>query len=325
MTTSNEGQTPVVDWVKKRWYGTTILMCVFCLMIGTGLAMVIGRTAPNEFWLIYGGNTDPGDGQGGGLARQQLIDGGWTTPENSFQIQWAADIANGTIQESDAAMAQGKDAIARYCGGRRCIIAGFSLGTSPALQLSAETGGNPSDNYIFGGPAPATGIWHNAWIDNQWVEPAVRTFGRLAPDRFVPAGTQVFFDVRDPYANAAPQCSQPWALSLDGHRIIRRDEADQHVWTGPDGAVNHEAGYAGPDVLPLSGADPSPIWAGCFLNDWHKTPNSPGDTPTDTGGGPGGVGSGGTDQSGPPPDDSQGGAPALPGAPQLPGVPGTGG
>ena len=151
-------------------------------------------------------------------------------------------------------------------------------------------------------------------------------FGGLAPDRFVPAGTMVFFDVRDPYANAAPQCSQPWALTLAGHRVITRAEAfGGHIWAGPDGAVNHEAGYVPQPQLPLSGADPSPVWAGCFLNDWRKTPNSPADTPVDRPGRPGGIGSGGNEQSSsvaPPPEaTTTETTPALPGADQATSTP----
>jgi hypothetical protein len=287
----------------------------FCLFLGMFTAMIIGRTQ-TEFWIIYGGNTDPGDGQGGGLARDQMIAGGWTDAEHSYQVQWKADISQGTIQETDAAMTAGKDALNSHCGANRCVIAGFSLGTSPALQLSAETG-HPADlTYIFGGPAPSTGIWHNAWVDNPWIEPAVRMFGQIAPDRFVPAGTQVFFDVRDPYANAAPQCSQPWALTLDGHRIITRAEASQRVWTGVDGAVNHEANYVPQPALPLSGNDPSPVWAGCYLNDWRSTPNSPGVGQEDTNRYPG-IPAVPSDAPGAP-------APALPGngGQQLPSVPG---
>lgn len=315
----------MTDWVKARGRLTMILFGVFCLLLGLSTAMIIGRTQPNVCWVAYGGNMDPGDGNDGGAFKGQLVAGGWASADEIFQVTWTAAIEGGTIKETDAAMAAGRDAIAK-CGGKRVIIAGFSLGTSPALQLSRETGGNPSDNFIFGGPAPATGIWHNAWVDNPWVEPAVRLFGRLAPDRFVRPGTQVFFDVRDPYANAAPQCSQPWALTLDGHRVITRAEAyGGHIWTGPDGAINHEAGYVPQPQLPLSGADPSPIWAGCYLNDWHKTPNSPGESPNDRPGGPGGVLSGGTDVQGPPPEakttaptptlpgaGDQGNAPALP-------------
>lgn len=329
MSTIGGKRATVTDWVKARSRLTMILFGVFCLLLGLSTAMIIGRTQPNVCFVAYGGNTDPGDGAGGGQFKNQLVDGGWAPAEAIFQVTWEASIQNGTIRQTNEAMAAGKEAIAQ-CGGRHVIVAGFSLGTSPALQLAREAGIRPADNYIFGGPAPATGIWHNAWVDNPWVEPAVREFGGLAPDRFVPAGTQVFFDVRDPYANAAPQCSQPWALTLDGHRVITRAEAEGgHIWTGPDGAVNHEAGYVPQPQLPLSGADPSPIWAGCYFNDWHKTPNSPSDSPTDRGGGPGGIGSGGTDVQGDPGGPSPAPTPALPGAgqqsPQLPGLPGAGG
>lgn len=256
-----------------RHRATMLAACLVCLMVGAGLALIMGRTQPG-CWVVYGGNQDPGDGNGGGMARDQIVAGGWTA--NAQQVQWDANISNGTLQDIQSAVDAGRAVIAGRCGGGSVTIAGFSLGSSPALELAAQTGTSPGNVYIFGGPQPSTGIWHNPWIDNPWIEPAVRTFGGLAPDRFVPAGTHVLFDARDPYANSAPSCSQPWALTLDGHRIISVAESRQRVWTGVDGAIYHEANYPGPGVLPLSGNDPTPLWAGCYLNDWHATPNSPG-------------------------------------------------
>jgi hypothetical protein len=220
------------------------------------------------FWLIYGGNTDPGDGQGNGAARDQMIAGGWTTPENSYQIQWEANLGSGNNDQVNQAMPQGHDAYARFCG-HGCIIAGFSWGTSPALQLAAETGTPPQNNYLFGGPQPSTGVWHSPYVDNPFIEPWIRFFPP-DPNRFVPAGTQVFYDTRDPYANAAPQCGGPGLFLLNvqtGHYIINRAQANEHIWTGSDGAVMHEAGYqAAPFGLPRSGSDPQQPWDFCPPN-----------------------------------------------------------
>lgn len=278
-------------WLRARWYGTTIIGMAFCLFLGMFTAMIIGRTEAGEFWLIYGGNTDPGDGQGNGAARDQMIAGGWTDAEHSYQIHWAADIGGGTVNETDDAMAAGHEAYEKNCHKYRCILAGFSLGNSPALQLASETGHPAGDTYLFGAPQPSSGVWHSQYPDNPFIEPWIQAFGRINPDRTTSAGMQAFYDTHDPYANAAPQCSGPglFALSVNpGHRIIAKGEANQHVWTGVDGVVMHEAGYVAQPGLPLSGADPSPFWAGCLLNDWKTTPASPGDQVSEPGtvGGP---------------------------------------
>lgn len=268
----------MVDWARQRTRFQLLLAFCLCIMIGAGMALVIGRTEAPAFWIIYGGNTDPGDGNGNGLARQQFIDGGWTSPENSFQVTWKADISSGTNQEVKDAVPAGVSAVNEFCKSRTCIYAGFSLGTMPALALSKETNHPAELTYLFGGPQPSTGIWHNQYLDNPGIQPWLGLFGQLDANQVVAQGTKNFYDTRDPYNNAAPQCSGPglFALTLDGHRIIRKDEADQHVWVGTDGVEMHEANYTGPIGLPASGADPSQFWAGCELNDWHNTPNSPG-------------------------------------------------
>ncbi|UOW93101.1 hypothetical protein SEA_NOSHOW_33 [Mycobacterium phage NoShow] len=252
-----------------------VLVCCFCLMIGCATAIIIGRTQAQPYWIVFGGNTDPGDGNGGGLAKQQFIDAGWTTPDRIFQVTWNARIEQGTVQQSDAAQPAGMDAYNRFCGDGNCIIAGFSLGNSPALQLSDAVGHPAELTYVFGGPQPSTGVWHQQYQDNPIVQPWIQTVGRLNPDRLTRPGMKAFYDTHDPYANAAPQCSGPGLFALNinpGHRIIRRDEPQQ-VWVGPDGVEMHEAARA---PLPLSGADPSPFWAGCLNNDWRTTFNSPG-------------------------------------------------
>lgn len=331
----------MMDQLRRRRYGTTILACVFCLLIGTGLAMVIGRTQPQPFWIIFGGNTDPNDDDGAG-ARQQLIAGGWTTPETSVQVRWAADIGQGTARITDEAMAAGRAAYDEHCsGGRPCIIAGFSLGNSPALQLAADVDLAPENTYLFGAPQPAPGLFHSAAIDNPIAEGWFDTFSALKSDRPVAAGVQNFFHTGDPYANAAPQCNGPglFALGLDRHIIISRAQADEFVWTGPDGVVNHEAGKVPPPGLPASGADPSAPWAFCPPGGWYSpsvTPVGPGPVPAVPGepnpGGaaegelPGGAPSGVPNVPGVPgaPDNGGGGIPtAVP--TQLPGLPGVGG
>jgi hypothetical protein len=239
-----------------------------------GIGCVAGYQAQDSFgaapfYLIFGGNTDPGDGNGNGLARDQLVAGGWTTYENSYQIQWKADIGQGTATITDQAMPNAHAAFKRFCG-HGCVVAGFSLGTSPALQTQAEIGFDPSLLYLFGGPQPSTGIWHSPYTDNPFIEPWLQTFGNFKTNRLVPSGTQVFYDTRDPYANSAPQCGGPglFLLTLDGHYIVSRNAAfGGHIWTGSDGAIMHEVNYqGGPSGLPRSGSDPQQPWDFCPPN-----------------------------------------------------------
>jgi hypothetical protein len=259
--------------IVKHW-GQIISLAIVAVLIGVGGQLVLGRTLPTHTWIVFGGNTDPGDGNCGGGAKDQLVAGGWVDAGHICQVQWKADIGSGTNQEVTDAMPAGKAALQNCTSD--CIIAGFSLGTMPALLLSKETGHSADQTYLFGGPQPSPGIWHNQYQDNPGVEPWLGLFGQLDPDQVVAPGTHNYYDGRDPYNNAAPQCSGPglFALTLDGHRIITRAEADgSKQWVGTDGVLEFEV----PGPLPIaSGADPSPFWAGCEFNDWHNTPNSPG-------------------------------------------------
>lgn len=266
--------------MRQRWYGM-LVACLCCILVGTGLAMIYGRTQV-IYWIVFGGNTDPGDGNCGGGAKDQLVAGGWASADEICQVQWKADISSGTNQEVDEAMPAGKDAIARFCddpAGAGCVYAGFSLGSMPALQLAAETGHSPDGVYIYGAPQPSPGIWHSDAVDEPVAEPFIEVVGKLDPDRLAPAGTHNYFDTRDPYNNFAPQCTGPgmFAVSLDGHRIITRQEADNsHQWVGTDGVLEFEANYTGPIGLPASGSDPSMPWANCPFGDWHNTSLTPG-------------------------------------------------
>lgn len=292
--------------IVKHW-GMLVSLAMVAVLIGVGGQLILGRTQPAHTWIVFGGNTDPGDGNCGGAAKDQLVGGGWVDAEHICQVQWKADISSGTNAEVDQAMPAGKAALNDCVSD--CVIAGFSLGTMPALQLQKETGHNVDKTYLYGGPQPSPGVWHFQYTDNPFVEPWIHTMGQLDPDRLAPAGVHNYFDWRDPYNNMAPQCSGPglYALTLDGHRIITKAEADNsRKWTGTDGVLEFEV-INGP--LPLSGADPSPIWAGCEFNDWHNTPNSPGpQTNPDQPGLPGIPG-------GSPIPSQQGNMPAFPGVP----------
>jgi hypothetical protein len=250
--------------------------------VGLSTVLIVGRTAPAEpYWLVWGGNTDPGDpADDSGGALNQLIAGGWTTDDNATQVKWAAAIEQGTARITTESMTTAHAAYDEHCrGGRRCILAGFSLGNSPALQLASEVGHPAELTYLFGAPQPAPGVFHNAYLDNPAVEPWFVTMSGLSTDRVAPAGVQNFYDGRDPYANSAPQCAGPglYTLTLDGHRIISKADADaSRVWTGPDGVVNHEV--PGPPPI-ASGADPASPLALCPPGGWYS--------PTDTRANPG--------------------------------------
>jgi hypothetical protein len=249
-----------------QWAGAAIAAVLIFAIGCVGGYQAKDSFGEPPFWIIFGGNTDPGDGTGQGMARDQMVAGGWVSYENSYQVQWQAAIQGGTARETDDAMANGHNAFNHFCAHRTCVIAGFSLGTSPALQLASETGTPPDRNYIFGAPQPSTGIWHSSAVGNPIVEPFVAEFGDFKTNRPVPAGTQVYYNVADPYANMAPQCTfapSLFSLNLNGHYIVGRNEAVR-VWTGSDGAIMHEAGL-GQNPLLVSGADPSPPWQGCPL------------------------------------------------------------
>jgi hypothetical protein len=161
-------------------------------------------------------------------------------------------------------MAAGHAAFDEHCHVNHCIIAGFSLGNSPAIQLASEVGVS-SDLYMFGAPQPSTGVFHNPWVHNPLVQFWTDWVGGLDQNQVAPGGSSAFFDTRDPYANGGPQCGGPgwFGINIQGHYIISRGQADEHVWTGPDGVIMHEASYVAPPGVPLSGSDPSPIWAFC--------------------------------------------------------------
>lgn len=292
---------------------------VWCMVIGlcVGLAgvMVIGRTLPPPYWLVWGGNTDPNDDDGVG-AREQLIDGGWVSADNITQVRWAADISQGTARISDEAMAEAHSQYEAHCrGAQQCILAGFSLGNSPALELAAQVGHPAELTYTFGAPQPAPGVFHNAYLDNPGVEPYFVTFSGLYTDRPVAAGAQNFYGIADPYGNAAPQCAGPglFALSLNDHRIVTKQEADEsNIWTGPDGVVNHEVGVPG---VVVSGSQPSPPWNFCPPGGWY----SPTDTRANPGPAPGVPGA--PDTSAPSSDEVGTEVPGIPGAPDQGGLP----
>lgn len=291
--------------VVEHW-GKIISFCLIAVMIGIGGQLVLGRTQPSPYWIIFGGNTDPNDDDGVG-AREDMIAGGWTTPGNSVQVHWAAAIEQGTARITNESMAEAHAEFDKHCKNKNCIVAGFSLGNSPALQLAAEVGLAPENTYLFGAPQPAPGVFHNAYLDNPVVEPYFVAFSALYTDRPVAAGVQNYYDGRGPYENAAPQCAGPgmYALTLQGHRVITREEANSsRVWIGPDGVVNHEI-VAGPPIV--SGADPSPIWAGCPPGGWY----SPTDTRANPGPAPGAPGV--PDTSPPSSDEVATEVPAIPG------------
>lgn len=250
---------------RRHWYGA-LVACMVCLIAGTSLALIIGRSQ-TEFWIVFGGNTDPGDGHGGGMARGQFVGGGWVSNDNIVQITWKADIAGGGANQVADAMPAGHAAVDEFCRAYDCVIAGFSFGTAPAIQLGDETG---LPVKLFGAPQPKPGIYHNPYADNPFIKPWIEAFGfgPLRPDRVVRPGTENYYDTMDIYADGGPSCGGPGLFLLNAganHRIVSKAEADgSHVWTSDDGVINHEVGYqAAPFGLPRSGSDPSQPWDFC--------------------------------------------------------------
>lgn len=252
--------------VRKHWYGM-LIACLCCLLIGTGLSLIIGRSQ-TEYWIVFGGNGDPGNGNGDGFARGDFVRGGWIDNGHIFQVTWQADILANTRLETNAAMAAGHAAYDAHCRLNRCIIAGFSLGNTPAIQLASEVGLPTGQLYNFGGPQPSTGVFHNPFVRYPGVMFWTDTVGGLDQNQVPPAGSQAFYDTHDPFANGAPQCAGPgwFGIFPQGHYIISRGQANEHVWLGPDGVVMHEANYVPQPGVPVSGSDPMPWWSLCPIN-----------------------------------------------------------
>jgi hypothetical protein len=200
--------------VRQHWYGM-LVACLCCLLIGTGLAVIVGRSQT----------------------------------------------------EYDA-----------HCKIYHCIIAGFSLGNAPAIQLASETGGSL---YMFGAPQPSTGIFHNPYVHNPLVIFWTDYVGGLDQNQVAPNGAQAFYDTHDPYANAGPQCGGPgwFGINSNGHYIISRAQASEHVWTGPDGVFMHEANYVAQPGVPVSGSDPRPWWSFCPPEQLTQLPTVPAGMP----------------------------------------------
>lgn len=244
-----------------------------------GVGCVAGYQAQDSFgqppfWIIFGGNTDTGNGSGGGAARDQMIAGGWTSPERSFQVTYQANTGEprGT---RGSAVGPGDEAYWKYCS-NGCIIAGFSQGAVEAIELRERVGAPPGNLYLFGAPQPESGIWHHPVLENPNVEVWIKLYG-FRDNIPVPAGANAFYDTRDPYANAAPQCVGPglFALTLDGHYIVPADAAFNN-WVDANGVNMHEVGYQpAPGGLPRSGSDPSQPWDLCPFNDWHDHESLP--------------------------------------------------
>lgn len=230
------------------------------------IGCVAGYQAQDSFgappmWIAFGGNTDPGDGNGGGGFASELVRLGWTSADRVFQVQYPADVGH-MEQSTQAAMGPGADAIKKFCN-QGCIVAGFSQGTDPAVRVAAANGIQANNVYLFGGPMVSTGIWHSPAVDHPLVEFWLNTFG--FPTNTVPAaGSHFYYNSRDPYANAAPQCYGPGLYALDvGQHVVVGPDWPTKNWVGSDGVDMHEFGYVAAPGLPLSGSDPSPLWAGC--------------------------------------------------------------
>lgn len=252
----------------KHW-GKIVAFAMVAVLIGVGGQLVLGRTQPPKV-LAFGGNTDH--------SSQGFVDQLNATGRSSgFQVvpvAYNADIGQGQASIDDG-VAKGKAAWeANNCASNGCELWGFSWGTEVVLQLAAQLGVGGNRIQIHGGPQPATGIWHHYSVVSgvpPWqVEFWLNAFGRGLPTNTIPpAGTKAFFGSRDPYANMAPQCSNPTALgamSLDDHKIF--PPGGERIWTDRFGVEIHEWQTS---PLVASGADKSPFWQGCPWFDWNQS------------------------------------------------------
>lgn len=241
--------------------------------------IIIGRTQVQTV-LAFGGNTDY-TSQG---FVDQLNGAGRSSGFKVVPVAYNADISQGQASVNDG-VAKGEAAWAENCSGG-CQIWGFSWGTEVALQLAAKEGVGGSGIQIYGAPQPASGIWHHfglvSGIPPWQVEFWINAFGSGLPtNTVVPPGTKAFMGSRDPYANMAPQCANPAALSsmsLDDHKIF--PPGGERIWTDRFGVEMHEWQTS---ATVASGADPSPVWQGCPWFDWNKSESfdfsNPGGTP----------------------------------------------
>lgn len=245
-----------------QWFAAAVAaVLVFSIGCIAGYQAKDSWSAP-PFWIVFGGNQDPGDGNGGGNAASEFVRLGWTSAGRIYQVKYSADVAHFEAS-TQAAVEPGIAAYKKFCG-NGCVIAGFSQGTDAAIELSSRVG-NPAGNlYLFGGPHASTGLWHHPVVDHPLVDFWLNTFG-FSTGRVPPAGAHNYFKTRDPYNNPAPQCVGPglYALAVSEHVVVGPDWAAK-VWTGPDGVDMHEAGYVPPPGLPFSGSDyPPVVWQGC--------------------------------------------------------------
>lgn len=257
--------SPNVNWVKQRWYGTTIIACVICLLLGTGLSMIIGRTQVTKV-LVFGGNQDNcAAGFIDQLNGTRRSDGYTIIP-----VCYMADTAQMAASGED-----GKNkglAIWNEQCANGCEIWGFSNGTEPAIRLAAAVGIDPQKLSLFGGPQHAAGIWHHwgivsgfpPWQVSFWLDLIGLPTGTMAP-----AGAKVFFNAGDPFADIAPQCGNPAALGgLTSAAHAIPPIGGERIWVDRFGLEIHEFGSL-PTVA--SGADPSPVWQGCPWFDWNQS------------------------------------------------------
>lgn len=259
--------TKTIEWVKCRGYSALVLACVFCLLLGTGLAMIIGRTKPTTV-LLFGGNGDHCADQ----FKAQLDATGRSAGYNIIRVCYNADIAQGKASAADG-VTQGRAAWDDNCGDA-CQLWGFSWGTEPAAQLALTLGVPGSGVHLWGGPQHAAGIWHHwgvvSGVPPLQVEYWINTFGPPT-NTIPPPGTKVFFSTADPYGNAAPQCGNPaalGALQLNEHAV--QPIGGERIWTDRFGLEIHEFDVGAYPTI-ASGVDPSPAWQGCPWFDWNRS------------------------------------------------------
>lgn len=238
-------------------------MCVFCLLFGSGLSMIVGRTAPPTANVVVCGATDPN----GGCA-QVLIDIGHIPAGEPIATPWypadmspfGAGMTGSTEQGLPGVLAAINDFHRR---GFSVKVHGYSQGSDLALAAANEV--HVEAIALYGSPFPANGFFHASYIKNIAVATLLKNFGKLSTDRKIPSDTHVeaFYNEGDVYANYVPDQYDPIqiinklndTLSLDGHWLQPAGSA-KCVFTDEFGVVN----YVTPDENPFThnGCAPSP-------------------------------------------------------------------
>ncbi len=207
----------------------------------------------------------------------ELKSGGWIAKTDKVIDFPYMNFSGTELQASRDALPRLQAVVNQYCfKGIPCEIHGYSRGADVMVWVENQAGWpKPGlDVYLHEPGAGDTGAIRSPYITTNpsWA-PIYNQFKWLfgTPNLNAPyptAGTQVYYNNADPFANLMPVCNNnAYALSIDidlpfGHAYVAPKTAKFRVWVGPKGDVNHELGAyypSGADVKscpPLTAASP---------------------------------------------------------------------